>query len=251
MRLLRTTSCLLFLLAISWSNSPGRAAIVNGSFDNFYNGWTTVGPNSVVPNIAGVLPTNGNSMAYLSSGDGAVNLSVHTFIIDSGLGFAPGFFEAEIQAAYPNATEGATLFQPFTMEPNRNELRFDLNFLTNETSSAQPNNDFAFYWLVDSSSNVVTFNAVDVLNSSFTPTPTGSPYVDQTGWMNFSITGLTPGESYSLVFGVFDNVTTGGSSSLLVDNIRTVPEPSSALLLALVTTAIPFVRRRALCAGEC
>jgi hypothetical protein len=220
------------------------AAILNGSFENFYNGWTTVGPNSVVPNIAGVLPTEGDGMAYLSSGTGAVPLSVHGFIIDSDLGFAPGFFEATVQAAYPNATEGATLFQSFTLDPSRNELRFDLNFLTNESASAQPNNDFAFYWVVDSSSNLVAFSALDVLNSSFTPTPVGSPYADQTGWLSYSVTGLIPGATYKLVFGVFDSVTTSGSSSLLVDNIRTVPEPSSALLVALVSSSLVLLRRR-------
>jgi hypothetical protein len=240
-----THSVPAFALLVFFLSMPQCfGGVVNGSFESFYNGWTTVGPNSVVPNIAGVLPTEGDGMAYLSSGTGAVSLPTHGFIIDSDLGFAPGFFQAAVQNAYPNATQGATLFQTFTLAPNQNELRFDLNFLTNETQAAQPNNDFGFVWLVDSSSNVVTFSAVDVLNSTFSPTPVGSPYASQTGWLNYSIAGLVSGETYSLVVGVFDNVTTGGDSSLLIDNIRSVPEPSSALLLALATIGLGLARRR-------
>jgi len=246
----RFNRCTLFgfVLAALLSGQV-NAGVVNGSFENFFNNWTQNGPNTATTGIAGVTPTHLNRMAFISNGSGSLPLAVHGFIVDTNLGLASGTFAGAVQSAFPNATEGATFFQSFALgNPGETcSITFDWNFLTNETTTVgQPgNNDFAFFGLVDGGGNIVASGSVDVVGSTFIGA--SSPFAAQTGWQSASITGLTGGQNFSLVFGVFDAGNSLIDSGLLVDNIQCqcVPEPSSAMLLGLATvSAVGFRRRR-------
>lgn len=236
-----------FLLTALLVSGQLSADVVNGSFENFYNGWTAVGPNSAVTSIAGVNPTDGSRMAYLNNGAGALPLGVHGFIIDSNIGLPAGSFSALIQSFAPNATEGATLFQTFTLDDSTGldcEITFDYNFLTNETLSPNRNNDFAFYSLFDGNGNLAASGAVGVFSSTFVGA--SGAFASQTGWNSVTISNLVGGQNYSLLFGVFDNGSTLVDSALLLDNIQVncVPEPSSAMLLGLASVSAFGFRRR-------
>jgi hypothetical protein len=236
--------CLGLLLSASVIASPVSADVVNGGFENFFAGWTTSGPNTAASNVAGVLPTEGRRMAYLSNGSGSLPLFVQSFIVDSNLGLPAGTVTTLLSSFWPTTTEGAVLFQTFTLDSNQNALSFDWNLLTNEVATGQPNNDYGVYGLFDSSGGLVSVSAQEVLSSTFVPTPSGAPFSDQTGWSTVSISGLTPGDSYSLVFGVFDVGSTSTNTGLLIDNIQAVPEPSSAMLLGLAALPLIAGRRR-------
>lgn len=239
---LRAKLLSVFLLSAIFAGLPAKADVVNGSFENFFASWTTSGPNTATTNVAGVLPTDGQRLAYLNNGQGALPLFVQSFIVDNNLGLTAGSFSNLVNSVSPNATEGAVLFQSFDLNLGNNTLLFDWNFLTNENAVGTQNNDFGMYALLDGSNSLVSSGAVDVLNSSFMPTPTGSPFAEQTGWSTVSIGGLNPGSNYTLIFGVFDDATTTVNSGLLIDNVRSIPEPSAGLLAGL--GLLPFLRRR-------
>jgi hypothetical protein len=236
------------LLSATFSVLPANADVVNGSFENFFASWTTSGPNTATTSVAGVLPTDGARLAFLSNGSGSLPLFVQSFIVDTNLGLPAGSFSGAVSALYPNAGVGAVLFQNFTLNANQNALVFDWNFLTNEiaagASGTARNNDFGFYSLWDSASNLVANGSVDVLSSTFASTPNGTPFADQTGWSPVSVSGLSPSGNYTLLFGVFQDGLSGVDSGLLVDNIRAVPEPSAGLLAGIAL--LPFLRRRSL-----
>ena len=59
-----------------------------------------------------------------------------------------------------------------------------------------------------------------------------------------SFGGLTGGSSYTLVFGVFDRGDRVVDSGLLIDGVRSVPEPGSIAMLSLVGLSLLRVRRR-------
>ena len=232
-------------LVIATLLAPGqaKAGIVNGSFESFFNNWSSVGPGSGAADIAGVLPTDSNLLAHLSNGGGAVPIAALGAFIDDDLGLAPGTAEGLVQATYPNATEGAILYQLLiSLGAGETGIEFDWNFLTNEPD-VNPNNDFAFYGLFDGTT-LVSSGSVDINNSTFIATPNGTPYSKQTGWGTVAINNLPSGNNYSLVFGVFDDQSGAVDSGLLIDNVTVVPEPSAALLLGLSALPGALIRRR-------
>ena len=177
--------CFGFLpLYISLLGAPARADLLNGSFEGFMANWTAFGPNSAVPVLDGVLPTDGNLMAYLNNGTGAQSLLIQDFVITANFGMNPGDFSAEVTAVYPAATHGATLFQEFSLGPLHSAISFDWNFLTNEPTPSVSTNDFAFAALLNAA-NAVVFAAA--LDTASTFGPGGAQYVKHTGWSNVVI----------------------------------------------------------------
>lgn len=213
------------------------ADVVNGSFEVGMSDWTTVGPNSAVPNgtINGFNATEGQFYAYLNTGAGAQSTLIQDFVLENVAGLPANY----VASNFSGATEGATLFQQFTMGSNRDTLIFDWNFLTNEFTPDPTYNDFAFASLFSGGTEVASAYV-----DTFATFSTGGPeYFSETGWQQVTFGGLTPNATYTLVFGVFDWGDEVVDSALLIDNIRTVPEPSS-LLLAGVAGMFGFVRRR-------
>lgn len=230
-----------FLLGLSFGllllGNGASAAVVNGSFESGMASWTTVGPNSVVPSgtINLNVATDGSNYGYIHNGVGAQNVLIQDFVLQS-LGVAPNY----ISSNFSGSTEGALLFQQFTVGAGFNQLTFDWNFLTDENSRSSQFNDFAFAHLFDNTLLPVATAYVD----TFAPLVAGSPnYVSETGWQSVTFSGLNSGSNYTLVFGVFDVSDRVVDSALIIDNVRLVPEPSSISLLALCGLA-GFTRRR-------
>lgn len=228
----------LFLLSAAigllFAGSNVSASIINGSFESGMSGWTTVGPNSAVPNgtINGYNATSGSEYAFINTGVGAQSVLVQDFVLQS-LGISSNY----VSTNFPGVTEGSLLFQTFTLDAGCNELVFDWNFLTNEGG----NNDFAFAHLFDSSFAPVSTASLNTSSSL----SAGSPdYLLDTGWQNVSFSGLTGGNTYTLVFGVFDDRDFITDTALLVDNVHCVPEPSAGALLSLVGLTALRLRRR-------
>jgi len=214
------------------------ADVMNGSFESGMASWSSVGPNSAVPDgtINGFNATEGTSYAYIHTGNGAQSVLVQDFVLQS-LGISAGY----VAGNFPAAVEGAILFQTFTLGASHDELVFDWNFLSDEGIPSEDFNDFAFAHLFDNSMANIDSAYLDTF-STFTNFG-GSEYDADTGWQSVSFGGLTAGATYTLVFGVFDSGDGVVDSALLVDNVRSVPEPSSLSLLALSGLAI-LVRRR-------
>lgn len=227
-------SCVIALLLFSAS---ARAGIVNGSFENASIGpWVVIGPGGqVTPSFDGATPTDGVKMAIIDSDTGALPTFILDLVLSNGIGVGPNY----LASAFPNATEGALLYQSFNLSPGESIVSFNWNFLTTEAGRSSFFNDFAFAHLISGGSLVDS-----AILDTFSPfTESGSTYVNRTGWNSVSFSGLSPG-SYSLVFGVMDLQDTFFPSALLVDNVRAIPEPSSIALLGLASVGFIARRRR-------
>lgn len=228
----------LFLGFLSLENRVD-ANVINGSFESGMTGWATVGPNSSVPSgsINGYSATEGSNYAFLNTGPGAQSVLVQDFVLSS-IGIGPNY----IANNFAGATEGSLLFQTFTLDASSNAIIFDWNLLTDEGIPSPSFNDFAFARLFDSSLNLT--NSADLDTFSAFPGASGPEFVSSTGWQTVSFGGLTGGSSYTLVFGVFDRGDRVVDSGLLIDGVRSVPEPGSIAMLSLVGLSLLRVRRR-------
>ncbi len=212
------------------------ADVVNGSFESLFSSWTNVGPNSAVSSLDGVTPTDGNFMAYLNNGSGSLSVGLQETILSNVLGLPA----SSITASYPNATEARAVVPDIYLGPNETGLQFDWRFLTNEATPSPSRNDFGFV-AVWSAANTLTMTGS--LDTFSTISSNGSQYAAHTNWITKNIP-LTPGNTYHLVFGVFDVGDKSIDSALMIDNIHAIPEPSSLWLGVLGGLCLASAIRR-------
>ena len=77
-------ACLLAIACASRAN----AGIVNGGFENGFNGWSTLGFTSIQTSAFGSGPTEGTQQALMESGDGTTSATLAD--LDTFFGFAAG-----------------------------------------------------------------------------------------------------------------------------------------------------------------
>jgi hypothetical protein len=215
------------------------ADIFNGSFENQFNGWTSVGPNSAVANgtVNGFDATDGVFYASLRNDRGSLPVGTQDSIFAS-VGLPSNY----IASAFPTATTGGTLFQTFTLAAGRNAVRFNWNFLTDEFANTITWNDSAFALLFNQTTNSI---AGEATLDTFSPLVGGGPqFANETGWLTQTFGGLNAGDSYTLAFGVFNLADTFAASGLLVDNVVSIPEPNSAMAMVVIGLATAGLRRR-------
>ncbi len=236
----RLVFCAMLICGVAFFDVRSDAGLINGSFETQMTGWTTLGPNSSVSGgtINGYSATDGNHYASIGTGAGAVSVSVHDFLLNSA-----GLPTDYVSSTFASATEGATLFQTFTLAAGMNRLAFSWNFLTDEGFQSPDFNDFAFALLYNQTTSTIAGTAV---LDTFSPlTFDGGPqFMDSTGWMNVEFGNLIAGDEYTIAFGVFDVVDNIVDSGLLVDNVRSIPEPSSGLMVILTGIVATSFRRR-------
>ncbi len=217
-----------------------NATLINGGFETGdFTGWTTLGEISIETSAFGTGPTEGTSQASLSTAGAAFAGS----IIEEFLGLDPGSLDqlgASLDVLpFPGgvASQGSAIRQTFTANAG-DILTFDWNFLTNETASFIPLNDFSF----------VSISSLSALGTTFPPAGPLSmtQFFQETGFQPFSFTIPTTG-TYTLGIGVTDWRDTTKDSVLLVDNVQlaSVPEPTSTLgLLAFGALGAGSVLKR-------
>ncbi|NEO33075.1 MAG: PEP-CTERM sorting domain-containing protein [Symploca sp. SIO3C6] len=203
---------ILLGLGVIETNSA-QAALINGSFEQGFKGFSTIGDASIKTAAFGSGPTDGNKQALLTNGFGSVSdanlekfLELNAGILDTiGIG---------------DATGGSALQQTFTANAG-DVLSFKFNFLTNEFTPEFEFNDFAF----------VSLTGIDTLADTFSDfVSTITPFDAETGFGTFSQTISVSG-TYSLGIGIVDLEDKIVDSGLLVDNIKlkSVPEPITIL----------------------
>jgi len=202
-------------------------AVSNGDFSQpGLTGWTVLGDAANSSGTAILTTASVDFADDFPVGAGAYNISG----IAAAAAGAPGGVEefaglqiGDLDLAGSFAYEGSVIKQSFHV--NAGEiLRFDWNFLTNET---QPDRkpDFAFV-VIDGALSTLAF-AADANNIALLGTTAA-----MTGARAFSHTFVSSGVS-SVAFGVVDADDYNVTSALWVENVAVVPEAETwAMLLA-------------------
>jgi hypothetical protein len=216
---------------------PALSAIVNGSFESGFTGWTTGGVTSIETAAFGVIPPDPINQALGTTEDGSLPTNTVGGLEDV-LGIPLGVFDDPNDPFFGAATQGSAIQQTFTAQTG-DTLTLDWNFLTNDTLS----NDYAFLILANVN-DLGTLEFSDLTQLSRANTALGSSgtsFSEETGYLTFSASIPSDGD-YLIAVGVVDVGDVLGDSGVLVDNVSitsdsaSVPEGNSLLGLAAIAT---------------
>lgn len=221
-----------------------EAAILNGSFENNFANWQTLGDYSIETSDFGSPTVTNNFQAFLSTAYKEVigvdangreiqagNAAPATYITgvaeDSLEGFlgTSQFLGNDFLA---DAIEGSAIKQTFKAKAGQS-LSFSWNFLTNESVGENAHldfNDFAFATLSYNNENLF-FKLADT-HTKFLAIGSHTRFFEETGAKKFSYS-LPMDREYTLSIGVVDVGESTIISGLLVDNVQAIPETSSTL----------------------
>ncbi len=228
---------LLSLVGIAClSIAQSASAINNGGFDIGLTAWTTIGDVAArsggafltTAAIATAPTDDAPSVTFIFSGIPSVGSNqLETFSNLPDFALDPDFLNSIF------AVEGSALKQTFTI-PSGGALRFTWRLFTNELAGS----DYAYVVIDDS----ITQNLITLATSS-AATGTGAlSYSRTTGTNVFLGSTVVSDTVVTVTFGVVDVIDGQTSSALLVDSV-TVPEPSTVALLGLAGLTCLFRRR--------
>ncbi|MBD2093625.1 hypothetical protein H6F90_00450 [Trichocoleus sp. FACHB-591] len=261
-------TALVLLTSLAFPTA-GKADVVNGSFEEGFKGWETIGETTIETEQFGSGPVEGKSQAFLSTayqellgfdtqgneiigGDAAIASFVTGFEnLEEFLNLPSSFLSDNTLSSLATGEiiEGSAIKQTFKANAGQS-LTFAWNFLTEEFTQAVDNssfedfNDFAFVSLQRQSDlNTVLLPLADTLNSSF-QFSNHSLFFGETGFQEFSYT-FEQSDTYTLGVGVVDVGDGDFVSGLLVDQVD-VPETSPAVgLVALgALGSLSIMKRR-------
>ena len=185
----------------------------NGGFETGdFIAWKTIGDTSIQTSEFGVIPTQGDFQALLTTGFGSVSDTE----LEDFLGLESGNID---NIGNGDATEGSALHKTIAVEAG-DVLSFDFNFLTNEFTPTFFN-DFAFV--------SITSNSLSELadtNSIFELSPT--QFFEETDYDNFTFQFSEAG-TYTVGIGVVDLIDNIVDSGLLVDDLKIVSADEAIL----------------------
>ncbi|NEO69492.1 hypothetical protein [Moorena sp. SIO3H5] len=176
-----------------------------GGFESSdFTNWQTIGDAIIETEVFGISPTQGSYQALITNGNQSVSIAQ----LESFLGLNTTELD---QLGNGNVNQGSAIqFIPITVEAG-DILRFDWNFITNENTSNNVYNDFAF----------VSISSGDVLEladttSDFVASTTS--FNSQTGYKTFTYEFTTAG-TFTFSIGVVDMADSTVDSGLLIDNL--------------------------------
>jgi hypothetical protein len=188
---------------LSLINNPG---FETGNF----TGWTTLGNDTIKTAAYGTGPTEGTFDALITGG----GIPVST--IESFMGVAAGSLNG---LGNGQTFDGSALKQTINVSAGQT-LKFDWNFLTNEsTSSTNPFNDFAWVSLKPASGSGFLGTLASTHTPGFVAAPPQTGFASMTGFKTFSFT-FTTGGSYVMSVGAVNVGDTAFPSGLLVDHFQ-------------------------------
>jgi hypothetical protein len=240
--------------------TTAQAAILNGGFENGFDGWQKIGDYRLETSAFGSGTPEGNVQAFLSTafkevigvdgngkeiqGGNAAPATYITGVAENSLEGFLGVSQFFGNDSLAEAIEGSAIKQTFTGKAGQT-LSFAWNFLTNESVGSSANsqfNDFAFATVSNNSQN--SFFRLADTSANFLVNGSKTSLFEETGFKTFSYTLPTDGE-YTLGFGVVDVGEPTVISGLLVDKVQAVPETSSTVgLLFLGIGAVSVLKRR-------
>ncbi|GEM_PF-6736432 len=188
---------------------PFGSFINNGSFENSFNNWRTIGDTSIETKAIGIAPTNGKSQALMTTGFRNSGGSVEESDLSDFLDLPSGSLDGLLGG---NATEGSGMKQTFTAKAG-DILEFDYTFLTNEATPTKTFNDSAFFTL-----GGFTLELADTFDPTFS-NKSVKGFSEATDTQTLKI-AISKGGTYELGFGVTDLTDTIVDSGLLIDDVK-------------------------------
>ena len=242
------------LIAASAMAVQGRADIINGSFETGnFTGWTLAGfTGQILP----LNDTNHTFQNYITNQNAGTAKAPTNAVVTSQTSNFDGFgppvspavnptdgthlaFLSNETSAGNNTLTGSSISQSFLVGPGTTSLNFDVQFLSNEDLDSQW--DFGGVALLNGTTVLAQFNldhdptlGTSAANAHATAAAAGG-FFDSTGWLHesFSLTGLS-GDTLTVMAYVTNTGDMSVESRLLLDNVTTVPEPSSLLPLSSI-----------------
>lgn len=225
------------------------AALTDRSFESGFGAWNAFGDALIDGSTTyGSAPTDGALQVLLStlpnnafddqgaplggagpfSGTDAISAAA----LESSLGLTAGVLDG-LSPSGNAAFQGSGLFQDFSITAP-STLSFDWNFLSNETVPTANYTDFLFWALVPSGGGaVIASGSLADTNGSTFVASSAADFAFETGYQSSFSVDITSAGSYRFVVGVVDVLDDNYTSGVLLDNFALVPEPSTALLLAV------------------
>lgn len=195
-------------------------SIENGSFEQDFKSWNTIGDSSIETRHLGIFPTDGKHQALITTGYSDAGGSVTDSDLEEFLDLAPGSLD-KLAGNHAFAFEGSVIKQTFDLKAG-DVVSFDWNFLTNESTPDTTFNDTAFL-----SVNGFTFELADT-GSHFVNAHKVHNFDEQTGTKTLTFSVAKAG-TYTMGFGVVDVGDANVDSGLVIDDIvvhSSGPSPS-------------------------
>ncbi|NET85642.1 MAG: hypothetical protein F6J94_28240 [Moorea sp. SIO1F2] len=234
----------------SFSSAEQPVKLVNGGFEEGLKGWQKLGPGGIKRASFGITPTDGEKQLLLRTSNKEVTRTGQPKApsaskLEEFLYLSTGTLDCIAQkildtvgicGTSSKVVRGAAIQQIIT--PGLGDsLTFDWNFLTNEDVGDQAIvADFAFVCLSSPKSQIV-YELANPILGVFSQAPNN--FYNQTGFKAFTHTFTTAG-TYSLGFGVVNELSNQTQSGLIIDNVQltspTVDDPASVLSLLSVAS---------------
>lgn len=215
------------------SQSIVTAQVSNGGFTGSLASWDTIGDAAVRDNAAFLTTADiGETPAKNFSGNATVG-AFGSSGLEGFVGLADGALDPDASNSV-FAFEGSVIKQSLTIQADH-FIRFEWRLLTDEAAGS----DYAFAFIDDGAAPIF----VTLANSSDATSASVYGYSFSTSLATYTSPVYTLDTPVTISFGIVDVGDSINASALTLDNVSSIPEPTSMVILGLACLAFILHRR--------